>query len=60
MEKSKGVYTVNESSAERGYGDASAIDTPPSVEIKDARLMEAAELYGDVETAQKYGYVTRG
>ncbi|KIN05490.1 hypothetical protein OIDMADRAFT_100504 [Oidiodendron maius Zn] len=28
--------------------------------MKDARLMEAAELYGDIETAEKYGYVTRG
>jgi yeast amino acid transporter len=60
MEKGKGVYAVNETSVERGYGHASAIDAPPGVEIKDARLMEAAELYGDVETAEKYGYVTRG
>ena len=60
MEKGKGVYTVNETEAEKCYDHATTIDTPPSMEIKDARLMEAAELYGDIETAQKYGYVARG
>lgn len=29
-------------------------------QIKDSRLLEAAEIYGNVETAEKYGYVTRG
>lgn len=60
MDKGRGIYTVNEIEAEKGPDHVTPIDTPPSVEMKDARLMEAAELYGDIETAEKYGYVTRG
>ena len=28
--------------------------------VKDPRIGEAAELYGDVQTAEEYGYVSRG
>jgi len=28
--------------------------------IKDPRIGEAAELYGDIQTAEEYGYVSRG
>jgi hypothetical protein len=31
-----------------------------TTQIKSSRLLEAAEIYGNVETAEKYGYVTRG
>lgn len=30
------------------------------VEEKGARMGEAADMYGDLETAEEYGYVSRG
>ena len=41
-------------------------DSPPSddpsrvVETKGIRIGEAADMYGDLATAEDYGYVTRG
>lgn len=30
------------------------------VESKEGRINEAAAMYGDIQTAEEYGYVTRG
>ncbi|PGH14580.1 hypothetical protein AJ79_02915 [Helicocarpus griseus UAMH5409] len=35
-------------------------DTAKAVDSKELRFNEAAGLYGDAETAERYGYVTRG
>ena len=41
--------------------DAPTYDDPSRiVEEKGIRMGEAADIYGDVETAEEYGYVTRG
>lgn len=47
-------------------GEKYSNDSPPYenaatiVETKGARIGEAADLYGDIGTAEDYGYVTRG
>lgn len=33
---------------------------PSGIESKQSRISEAAALYGDIQTAEEYGYVTRG
>jgi amino acid transporter len=33
---------------------------PSGIESKEGRITEAAALYGDIQTAEEYGYVTRG
>lgn len=33
---------------------------PSGMESKEGRITEAAALYGDIKTAEEYGYVTRG
>ncbi len=38
----------------------SYIDPVTGIENKEGRITEAAGLYGDIETAEEYGYVTRG
>jgi len=38
----------------------SYIDPVTGIENKQGRITEAAGLYGDIETAEEYGYVTRG
>jgi amino acid transporter len=38
----------------------SYIDPATGIENKQGRITEAAGLYGDIETAEEYGYVTRG
>jgi hypothetical protein len=47
----KGHSAINTTSANHGIGDI--------VESKGAAIGEAADIYGDVETAQQYGYVER-
>lgn len=56
MEKGQGTHHTDEAI------HATAIDNDgaPSVEMKDARMLEASEVYGNYETAEKYGYVSRG
>lgn len=54
MEKDKGEHDADE-----------AIHTTPvehtsGLGMKDARMLEASEVYGNFETAEKYGYVARG
>lgn len=52
----KDTYNVEESysGAHPRYVD------PSGVESKEGRIAEAAALYGDIQTAEEYGYVTRG
>ena len=49
------------------YNETYGGETPPYdtdaqkiVENKGIRIGEAADMYGDLETAEDYGYVTRG
>jgi amino acid transporter len=57
MEKEQ--YAVNTSS-EYNNGHAAYVDPATGEENKSGRLMEAGELYGNLDTAEEYGYVTRG
>jgi hypothetical protein len=55
MEKGRGAHDVDEAI------HTAAVDGPAQgLDMKDARMLEASEVYGDFETAEKYGYVTRG
>jgi amino acid transporter len=42
------------------HGHATYIDPTTGKESKAGVLNEAGELYGNIETAEEYGYVTRG
>ena len=48
----KGDYMVNNSESDHGVREI--------VASKGAALGEAADIYGDVATAEQYGYVERG
>ncbi|CZR53101.1 probable general amino acid permease [Phialocephala subalpina] len=55
----KDAYNVNE--YHHGNGEVHPQYVEPSgVESKQGRIAEAAALYGDLDTAEEYGYVTRG
>jgi len=53
----KGTYNVDE--AYNGTHQAHYVE-PSGIESKEGRIAEAAALYGDIQTAEEYGYVTRG
>ncbi len=56
----KDSYAVNESA---DYNNGHANQTyvgPTGLDGKTGRMQEAADLYGNVETAEEYGYVARG
>jgi amino acid transporter len=55
----KEPYNVDESPDYNGHSHAHYVD-PSGVESKEGRIREAGELYGNIETAEEYGYVTRG
>lgn len=48
------------SKAEVTGGAPSYDDVTKEVDSKQLQFNEAAGLYGDAETAERYGYVTRG
>lgn len=52
IDQEKAQYTVGAESPDHGVKEI--------VERKGAALGEAADLYGDVQTAEEYGYVERG
>ncbi|KAI9826420.1 MAG: hypothetical protein M1819_007383 [Sarea resinae] len=52
----KEQYHISEPSYEVGTGEVGTMEH----QDKAARIGEAAELYGDIETAEEYGYVVRG
>jgi amino acid transporter len=58
MEKEQ--YNVNESPDYNGHAHAAYVDPATGIETKAGRIEEAAGLYGNIETAEQYGYVTRG
>jgi amino acid transporter len=59
MEKDQ--YNVNESVEDyNGHAHAAYVDPRTGVESKQGRIAEAADVYGNIETAEEYGYVTRG
>lgn len=58
MEKDQ--YNVNESQDYNGHVHNTYVDPNNGIESKQGRLEEAADLYGNIETAEEYGYVTRG
>jgi len=55
----KEPYTVN-TSPEYHNGYATYVDPATGEENKSGRIMEAGELYGNLDTAEEYGYVARG
>jgi amino acid transporter len=57
MEKEQ--YNVDETPDYNGHTHAQYVD-PSGVESKAGRILEAEELYGNIETAEEYGYVARG
>lgn len=54
MEKEQ--YRVDESPDDSGHAYATYNDRS----CKEGRILEAGELYGNIQTAEEYGYVTRG
>ncbi|PQE19160.1 putative general amino acid permease protein [Rutstroemia sp. NJR-2017a BBW] len=56
----KGHYDVDETPAYNGGSHAQYIDPATGHESKVGRIQEAGELYGNIETAEEYGYVSRG
>ena len=49
-----------EYNTEKGMGAPAYDDPARIVEDKGVRMGEAADMYGDLDTAEEYGYVTRG
>jgi yeast amino acid transporter len=58
MEKDQ--YNVAETPEYNGHTHTDYVDPATHRESKSARLHAAGELYGDIETAEEYGYVARG
>ncbi|KAK0117040.1 hypothetical protein ONS96_012882 [Cadophora gregata f. sp. sojae] len=57
----KETYAVNEAPESPGYnGHNNYVDPATGIETKAGRIQEAADVYGDLATAEEYGYVTRG
>jgi yeast amino acid transporter len=51
-DREKGQYTVGTESPDHGIKDV--------VTSRGNNIGEAADLYGDIQTAEQYGYVERG
>jgi amino acid transporter len=58
MEKDQ--FNVHETSDYNGHPHATYVDPATGIESKDGRILEASGVYGDVATAEEYGYVSRG
>jgi len=56
----KDGYSVDASPDYNGHAHATYVDPATGLESKEGRVQEAAELYGNIETAEEFGYVTRG
>ncbi|KAI9706530.1 MAG: hypothetical protein M1836_003536 [Candelina mexicana] len=55
----KAAYDVEEPGYDSPNGSGNRVRSG-SVDEKGARINEAAELYGDIQSAEEYGYVSRG
>ena len=53
-------YNGNEGADYNGHAQAQYVDPTTGIENKQGRITEAAGIYGDIETAEEYGYVARG
>ena len=53
-------YNASESADYNGHTHNVYVDPKSGMETETGRLGEAADIYGNVETAEEYGYVTRG
>jgi hypothetical protein len=53
-------YNVDQTPDYNGHAHAQYVDPVTGIENKSGRITEAADLYGNIETAEEYGYVTRG
>jgi amino acid transporter len=53
-------YEINQTSDYNGHTHATYVDPHTGIESNAVRMSEAAGIYGDFETAEEYGYVTRG
>ncbi|KAF4637758.1 hypothetical protein G7Y89_g332 [Cudoniella acicularis] len=58
MEKES--YDVAAMPEYNGHANAQYVDPATGIENKSGRILEAGELYGNLEEAEEYGYVTRG
>lgn len=58
MEKEN--YTVEATPGFHAHATGHYVDPITGQESKSGRIMEAGELYGNLETAEEYGYVSRG
>jgi hypothetical protein len=56
----KEQYDVRATPDYNGHATASYVDPATGIESKSGRILEASDLYGNIETAEEYGYVTRG
>ncbi|CAL3972564.1 unnamed protein product [Diplocarpon coronariae] len=60
----KDHYVLNETGSDSptfdGHIRNTSVDPHISIENKSGGIQEAADLYGNLEEAEKYGYVTRG
>lgn len=56
----KDQYNVNYAGDYNGHAHAAYVDPVTGMESKQGRLAEAADIYGNVEIAEEYGYVARG
>jgi yeast amino acid transporter len=53
------AHITDEKMPAPGYVNESLVG-PDGMDTKEARLGEGAEMYGDIQTAEEYGYVSRG
>lgn len=60
MSGEKESYRVDESPDGSHSNNHNTYVDPTGLESKSGRIAEAGELYGNIETAEEYGYVTRG
>lgn len=57
---SKELHIVDEVPNYHGGNHTGCLDHLSGMDSKTGRLNEAGEIYGDLQTAEEYGYVSRG
>ena len=56
----KETYDVSSSPDHHGSPNPQYVDPATGVESKSGRILEAGEIYGNLDDAEQYGYVARG